>query len=137
MDLIFKLIASLVIIMFLISEYMFFRWYILKKEVKINGWSKISILLTTLGTFIVATLYANFVDLYNLEVLDGFTPLQDLILGTYLTIIFATTLVYVLYKKRLNIDPLDDYITKYLGRNLLAKIFSIILLMAFLKLIFI
>lgn len=129
-------ISIMILLCFVLSEYLFFRWYILKKEVNVNLWTKISIILTTVGTFIIATLYVNVLDVYQFEEINQFNVIQSFILGIYLTLVFATSLVYYLYRNRLHIDPIDDYITKYLGRNLLSKVFSVLLIMAFLKMIY-
>lgn len=130
------IISIIILLTFILSEYLFFRWYVLKKAVDVNLWTKISILLTTVGTFIIATLYVNVIEVYHFEDIKYFNNIQSLIIGIYLTITFATSLVYVLYKNRFKIDITDDYITKYLGRNILAKVFSLFLIMAFLKMIY-
>ena len=130
------IISIIILLTFILSEYLFFRWYVLKKAVDVNLWTKISILLTTVGTFIIATLYVNVIEVYHFEDIKYFNNIQSLIIGIYLTITFATSLVYVLYKSRFKIDITDDYITKYLGRNILSKVFSLFLIMAFLKMIY-
>ena len=127
------IISIIILLTFILSEYLFFRWYVLKKAVDVNLWTKISILLTTVGTFIIATLYVNVIEVYHFEDIKYFNNIQSLIIGIYLTITFATSLVYVLYKSRFKIDITDDYITKYLGRNILSKVFSLFLIMAFFK----
>ena len=130
------IISIIILLTFILSEYLFFRWYVLKKAVDVNLWTKISILLTTVGTFIIATLYVNVIEVYHFEDIKYFNNIQSLIIGIYLTITFATSLVYVLYKNRFKTDITDDYITKYLGRNILAKVFSLFLIMALLKMIY-
>lgn len=130
------IISIIILLAFILSEYLFFRWYVLKKAVDVNLWTKISILLTTVGTFIIATLYVNVIEVYHFEDIKYFNNIQSLIIGIFLTITFATSLVYILYKSRFKIDITDDYITKYLGRNILSKVFSLFLIMAFLKMIY-
>ena len=137
MEVTFKIIASLILLIYFVSELTFFKWYILKRDININRWSKVGIIATTIGAFLVATLYANLIDILNIEDLSPFNTNQSIILGVYLTVTFASSLVYILYLKRLKLTIDDGYITKYLGRYMLAKISSILLVMAFIKIMFV
>ncbi len=97
MEITFKLVAIICLIMFFISEFMFFKYYILRKCNSIRLWTILSILLTTVGTYIIATFYINVVDTFDLNVINWFSPLQSFILGVYMTFVLATMTVYLLY----------------------------------------
>ena len=73
MEITFKLVAIICLIMFFISEFMFFKYYILRKCNSIRLWTIFSILLTTVGTYIIATFYINVVDTFDLNVINWFS----------------------------------------------------------------
>jgi|GEM_PF-2355664 len=129
---ILKIISSLIFGLFIFSYLKYILWLFVRHETNIKKWLMISIISTTIGSYIIMMFIVNSVTFSGSTVTFIFTSRLDILLYVYLSVILFSTALEVIKTSKLP-DRYDrNVIVKYFMMFSFTKFISIVLFMSFL-----
>ncbi len=127
---IFKIIGAFIVGVFLFAQYQYIRQVFFKKEVNLRPWFIVSLLTTTLGTYLMFLFIVNLDTGMDLSFSYIFEELLSIILYIYGIIMLASIALEVV--KDIKLEKRSDL---YFDGFTITKILGFFLLMSFLVLL--
>lgn len=129
---ILKIMSSLIFGLFIFSYLKYILWLFVRHETNIKKWLTISIISTTIGSYIIMMFIVNSVTFSGSTITFIFTSRLDILLYVYLSLMLISTALEVIKASKIS-DMYDkNVIIKYFMIFSFTKLISIVLFMSFL-----
>ncbi len=123
--------SSLIFGVFVYSLFKYTIWFFYHKEVNIKKWFIISLLSTTLGSYIIMMFIVNSISFSGSTVSFIFSSKVNILLYIYLSLMLVSTVIEVLKISKAPIGFDENHKTKYFVCFNFVKFISIILFVSY------